>query len=231
MRTVLVAAMGRTDYPIFRQGIENAGGNWSDYEDWLNHQPSQRDNLVTALSSQSSGNTLSTVWAALNSEIGAGLPEPTVTGWPVGPISVEQYVRLKEYYQTVATGYNDGDGDPRWLDLNDRQADAAGRVASVLDTIANWANAYKMSFQAYLTSPDQGQPDMYLEGLVFAEDDVIINAGGNSVKLEGSVVAKDGSVIINGADTLDIVYDRDLLDDLYSGSGNSKLEKVFLTFE
>jgi hypothetical protein len=219
------------DYTYFHTAIVNSGMGWGNLNTWLDHDLTTRGDIVNSLSSRSTGASPSALWSALESSLGEGVTPPNFSGWP-NPANLDSYVRMKEYYQTVATGYNGGDGDPRWLDFSDRQVDAAGRIAGTLDTIAYWADSYKITFQDYLTNPGQRNPDMFLEGLVFAEDDVLINAIGKSVKLKGTVVARDGDVTVSGATKIDIVYDRGLLDDLYDGDdGSTKLEKVFLTFD
>jgi len=224
------------DYPIFRDAIQaESGGNWSQYDNWLDHQLDTRNAVINSLGSTSAGATAASLWGTLNTEIGDGGPFPAadLSGWPVGNITINQYVRLKEFYQTVSTGYNGGDGDIRWLDLNDRIEDADSRGAAVLDGAAYWAKSYKKSVQEYLTSPDPGLPEMYMEGLIYAEQDIIFNATGKSVKLEGAVVARNGSITINGASKIDLVYDRELLDDLLGSNGldGATLEKVFFVID
>ena len=106
-------------------------------------------------------------------------------------------------------------------------------IQNVLNGIAQWAESYKKTFQAYLDSPDPGLPDMFIEGLLYADDSIIVNASGKSVRLEGAVVAKTGDIKINGASKAEAIYDRELVDNLYSagGTGPMLLEKVFMTFE
>ena len=224
------------DYAIYRSAIvAESGGDWTQYNNWLDHDAATRGPIITNLKTQSSGATASSHWATFNAEIGGGGPYPAslLSSWPGGNINLGQYMRLKEYYQTVATGYNDGDGDVTLLNLSSREDDVSGRIQNVLNGIAQWAESYKKTFQAYLDSPDPGLPDMFIEGLLYADDSIIVNASGKSVRLEGAVVAKTGDIKINGASKAEAIYDRELVDNLYSagGTGPMLLEKVFMTFE
>ena len=120
-----------TDYPLFRDSIQDeSGGDWTLYNDWLDHDQPVRDGVISSLGSTSTGDDPTFLWNALCTEIGVTLPAPDFVGthgWPSGPATVEQYVRLKEFLQTQASGFNDGAGDETWLDLDLRQQDAAGR--------------------------------------------------------------------------------------------------------
>lgn len=233
----LPGATVNADYPVFRDSINvDSGGDWTNYNDWLSHDDSVRDGMLASLSTTSTGTSASTAWSNFEAQIGDGGPYPSgllsANGWATGNLTVDQYVRLKTYYQTVSFGYDDGNGDPTWLDLGTRQEDSKDRVENVLNGIAQWAESYKVSMKSFLSDPDPGLPDMFTEGLIFAEDDVVINADSKSVKLVGAVVAKNGDFRINDASKLDLVYDRELLDSLYTaGSGPIKLEKVFFTLE
>lgn len=223
-----------TDYPVFRDAINAAtGGDWSNYNNWLSHQQATREAAIDSVRGQSVGASASSIWASLNAEIGAGLPMPALSGWPSANITLDQYIRLKEFYQTVATGYNDGEGDIRWLDLSDRQEDAASRIAGVLDSIAYWAESYKKPFQNYLADLSNDLPDMFLEGLLYADSDIIVNAIDKSVRISGSVISREGDVTINGATDVHLVYDRELLDNLFAASGGegSRLERVYFALE
>lgn len=226
------------DYPIFRDAINaDSGGNWTNYNSWLSHTKPTRENMIGSLRGRSSGVNASTAWSSFESQIGGGGPYPggliTSNGWGSGNLSVDQYVRLKTYYQTVSFGYNNGNGDPTWLSLGQRVDDTEGRIENTLNSIAQWGDSYKMTMQAFLANPDPGLPDMFTEGMIFADNNITINADNKSVKLVGSVVANQGSLQINDATRLDLVYDRELVDDLHLGGKNGpiKLERVFFTLE
>ena len=227
----------KVDYPIFRDAItEESEGDWTEYNGWLDHNQPTRNQIVADLGATSTGEDPTVLWNAVCDEIGVTLPAPDFTGthgWPAGAATVEQYVRLKEFAQTQASGYNGGAGDETWLDLSQRTEDAGGRVSGVLNGIAQWANSFKLTFQDYLTNPQQAPPDMFLEGLIYADEDLIVNANGKTVRLEGTVVAQNGGVTINDASHADLIYDRSLVDDLTAsaGTGNVRLEKVFFTLD
>jgi hypothetical protein len=225
------------DHTVFREAIQaESGGDWTQYNNWLDHQAGTRDSIVQSLGGQSAGAAAAspgTLWGTFNTEIKGGGAMPALSGWPPGQLTIEHYIRLKEFYQTVSTGYNGGDGDPRWLDLSDRQDDVEGRIAGVLDGAAYWAKSYKKTFQEFLTSPDPGLPDMFMEGLIYAEQDITINATDKSLKIRGAMVSKNGNININGATNVDLLYDRTLIDDLYDGSAfaTSSLEKAFFVID
>lgn len=233
----LPGAVVDTDYAVFRDAVNaDSGGDWTNYNNWLSHTQTTRDNMISSLRGRSTGISASTAWSNFDSQIGDGGSFPSgllsSNGWSSGNLSVDQYVRLKTYYQTLAYGYNDGDGDPSWLNLSEHVEDSADRVENVLNGIAQWAESYKVSFKAFLDNPDPGLPDMFTEGLVFADNNITINADDKFVKLVGAVVAKNGDLRIDNASKLDLVYDRTLLDSLYLGLGGAvKLERVFFTFE
>lgn len=224
------------DYPVFQTAIQsNTGGDWSAYNQWLEHDQTQRDTLLESLRLESTGSTAAALWNTLCTQINTTLPPPDFTsfGWPSGPITVDQYVRMKEFLQTRTAGYNNGNGDQSWLNLAQRQDDAKGRVASVLNGIAQWARSYRQTFQQYLMTPDQGPPDMFLAGLMYADEDFTVNANGKSVRLEGAVVARTGDISAEEPARVDLVYNRTLLDDISAsnGTGPVKLEKVFVTID
>lgn len=218
-----------TDHPVLSSAIS---GDWADYNDWLNFDAATRNARISDLKGRSAGSDATTLWGQFNTQIGGGGTLPALTGWP-STLTVEHYVRLKEFYQTRATGYNAGLGDETWLDLSARQVDAEKRIASIINDAANWAKSYKKTLQEAMTTPPTEIPDMYMQGLVYAEDNITINASG-ALKLEGAVVAKNGDLRINDATNVDVVYDRGMLDDLVSGgpAGSPiKLEKVFFILE
>lgn len=224
------------DYSVFRDAVNaDCGGDWTSYNQWLDHTADTRDGMLNSLGTRSSGLTASAAWASFDAQIGDGGAMPALPGWPGGNITIDQYVRLKTFYQTKSYGYDDGNGDPTWLQLTTRQDDAKGRVENVLNGIAQWAKSYKKTMQAFLASPDPGLPDMFTEGLIFAEQNVVINANNKSVKLVGSVIANQGDFQVNDATKLDLVYDRGLVDALHLGTSKAgkpiNLEKVFFTLE
>lgn len=224
------------DYPVFREAVNSeSGGDWTAYDAWLEHEAPVRDTIVQNLGNESVGASASALWSTFNTEIGGGGPYPAAelssNSWPSGNITVEQYVRLKTFYQTKASLYNNGDGQLEWLDFGQKQDGAKNRIENILNDVAQNAESHKLSFQDFLTSPPSDVPDMYIEGIVFADNDITINAGGGSIKLEGAVVAKDGNVTLNDASKADLVYSRNLLDDLATGGVSKQvpLEAVFFT--
>lgn len=224
------------DYPIFRDAIQqDTGGDWSGYNAWLDNDEATRTTLITSLRTQGTGSDASTLWATLCTQIESTLPLPNLSsyGWSPGAITVGQYVRLKEFLQTRASGYNGGAGDDTWLDPGKRTEDVSGRVAGVVNGIAQWARSYKQSFQQFLNTPTQTPPDMFFTGLMYADEDLKINAPNKTVRLEGAVVARTGTMTIGDAKGVDLVYNRTLLDDVTAmgNVGPIQLERVFSTLD
>lgn len=224
------------DYPVFQEAITGfAAGDWTQFDNWLTQTTAQRvattrNMKVTPLSSSAS-----TLWSQLNTELSTSFPVPTFgPGWS-GPVTIEQYIRLKEYIQTLASNYNHGLGDPTWIDMTKHQVDAETRLSNTVSTMAQWAKSYKKTLQAYLSNPAAQAPDMFYQGLVYADQNLTINANGKSFRLEGSAVA-GGNASIIGARSIDLVYDRTLVDDqmktnhtVNNNSTHMRLEKIFFT--
>ena len=239
----LPGAETNSDYPVLQNVIQQeAGSDWSEYEAWASHEAPTRQTIVTNLKTQTitaAGYTSpQAVWDKLKLEIPSSDTASTVPSeagsWPA-PFTLEKYVRLKEFYQTQATGYivNGDLGDKTWLDLSLRDGDVDGRISNSLYNATGKAKSLKKTLEAFLSDPDPSLPDMYMSGLVYAEDDIEINTNGKTLRLEGAVVAKNGDVRINGASDVELIYDRDLLDDLIAagGTGPIRLEQVFFTME
>ena len=225
------------DYPVFQEAITGfASGDWSQFDSWLTQTTSQRTSTTRNFKTTPLTTSASTLWTQLNTELNSSFPQPdfSANGWS-GPVTIEQYVRMKEYLQTLASHYNNGAGDPTWIDMNQHQVDAETRLSNTVSTMAQWAKSYKKTLQAYLASPNPQAPDMFYQGLVYADQDLIINANGKSFRLEGSAVA-GGNASILGARSVDLVYDRALVDDQmktnHTVGGNTsylRLEKIFFT--
>lgn len=227
------------DYPVFKDAINTyANGDWAPFDNWLSHTGLERTTITQAMKTTPLSNSPTTYWNQLNTELHTSFAVPTWgTGWS-GITTIEQYVRMKEYIQTLAAGYNHGQGDPSWIDMNAHSVDAEARLSNMVSTMAQWAKSYKKSLQAYLANPAAQVPDMFYQGLVYADGNLIINATGKSFRLEGSALA-GGDAIINGARSIDLVYDRELVDNQLktnhtTANGNTthlRLEKIFFTIQ
>lgn len=225
-----------TDYPIFQEAITSfAGGDWTQFDNWLTETAAARLTTTQTLKATTLTLNASTVWSQLNTELGTSFPLPTLPpGWG-GSLTLEQYIRLKEFAQTLASGYNHGQGDATWLDMTQHSVDAEARLSNTVSTMAQWAKSYKKTLQDYLASPNPEVPDMFYQGLVYADEDLTINANGKSFRLEGSAVAGRNASVL-GARSVDLVYDRALVDDQmrtnHAVNGNTshlRLEKIFFT--
>jgi hypothetical protein len=223
------------DYPIFQEAISGyAAGDWSQFDNWLTQNGAQRASITQAMKVTPLSQSASTLWGQLQTELNISMTFPSPS-W-VGPVTIEQYIRLKEFAQTVASKYNNGAGDVSWLDMSKHRVDAEMRLSNTVSTMAQWAKSYKKTLQAYLASPTPEAPEMFYQGLLYADQDLIINANGKSFRLEGSAMA-GGNASIVGARAVDLVYDRALVDNQIktnhtTQSGNTsflRLEKVFFT--
>ena len=228
------------DYSVYRDAINSyAGGDWSQFDSWMELTSDQRstiigDNPSTALRSTMLPNGAADYYQRLQGEMGLTLPPPNFanefgSAWGGNQITMGQYLRLREWMQTVASGFNRGNGDETWMDMTQRIDAVAGRLENQLTGHASWADSYKISLQNYLQNPQQVVPDMFYEGLLYAGNGGLdFNGGNRNVRIEGSIISK-GNLSITG-DKVDLVYDRDALDDLFkynSLNGVMRLERVF----
>lgn len=226
------------DYPVFKDAINTyANGDWAPFDNWLTQTGAQRASITQAMKTTPLSNSPTTYWSQLNTELNTNFPVPVWgAGWG-STTTLEQYVRMKEYVQTLAAGYNNGQGDKTWIDMNAHAADAEARLSNMVGSMAQWAKSYKKTLQAYLDNPAAQVPEMFYQGLVYADGNLIINANGKSFRLEGSALA-GGDAIINGARSVDLVYDRELVDNQlntnHTVNGNNthlRLEKIFFTIQ
>lgn len=224
------------DYPIFQQAISDfVGGDWTVFDNWLSDTQAQRVTTTQNFKATPLSSDVTTIWNQLNNELQTAYPlPPEVSAWS-GPVTIEKYIRLKEFVQTRASMYNNGDGDVSWLDMNKHRADAETRLSNTVSTMAQWAKSYKKTLQAYLANPAPQVPDMFYQGLVYADNDLTINANGKTFRLEGSAMAGH-NINFNGANSVDLVYDRNLVDNqlktnhaIGSDTSHLRLEKVFFT--
>ena len=226
------------DYPIFRDAINTfANGDWAPFDNWLTQTGAQRATMTQSLKTTPLSGSPSTYWNQLNTELHTNFDEPTWgPGWS-GPTTIEQYVRMKEYIQTLAAGYNHGAGDISWIDMAAHGGDSEARLSNMVSTMAQWAKSYKKTLQDYLANPAAQVPDMFYQGLIYADGDLIINAPNKSFRLEGAAMA-GGDVTLTGARSLDLIYDRELVDSQlktnHTVNGNRdhlRLEKIFFTIQ
>ena len=226
------------DYPIFRDAINSfAGGDWTAFDSWLTQTGAQRATITQSMKTTQLSNSPTTYWNQLNTELNTNFPVPVWgPGW-TGTTTIEQYVRMKEYIQTLAARYNHGQGDPTWIDMAAHASDTEARLSNMVSTMSQWAKSYKKSLQDYLANPAAQVPDMFYQGLLFADGDLVINAPNKSFRLEGAAMA-GGDVTINGARSLDLVYDRELVDNQLKTNHtvginreHRRLEKIFFTIQ
>lgn len=226
------------DYPIFRDAINTfASGDWNTFDNWLTQTGAQRSTVTRNMKTTQLSSSPSTYWNQLNTELNTNFPVPVWgPGW-TGVTTIEQYVRMKEYIQTLAARYNHGQGDPSWIDMNAHVGDAEARLSNMVSTMSQWAKSYKKTLQDYLSNPAAQVPDMFYQGLIYADGDLTINAPDKSFRLEGAAMA-GGDVTLTGARSLDLVYDRELVDSQLKTNrtvnGNRdhlRLEKIFFTIQ
>ncbi len=154
-------------------------------------------------------------------------------GEPAGPgISVEKYVRLREYLRTVKSG----NPDPSWLEGPTPEVQEQ-RSLDVTNLVKNQLSSYQLS-AGQVTKEVNGQPilswkplsqyfsgrnpytatyapDMLFRGLVYTKGDFIFDTERKGVYIEGALVTK-GSVRIENATGAHFVYNSDLLQNLFA---------------
>lgn len=226
------------DYPIFKDAINTfVGGDWTQFDTWLTQTSAQRRTITRNFKTTGLSASPTTYWNQLNTELQTNFPVPdwTAVGWS-GSTTMEQYVRMKEYLQTLAARYNHGLGDPSWLNMNAHVGDAEARLSNMVGSMAQWAKSYKKSLQDYLASPTPQVPEMFYQGLLYADQDLTINAPNKSFRLEGSAVA-GRNIVVQGAN-LDLVYDRELVDGQLKTNhtvgghrDHMRLEKIFFVIQ
>ncbi len=173
-------------------------------------------------------------------------------GIPAGPgISVEKYVRLREYLRTVKAGQP----DPTWLNSSD-PAIQAQRSRDITNLVRDQLSAYQMA--AGQTSrevngevvldwntlgdyfkPTNGNPylasytpDMVFRGLIYAGRDFIFDTERKGVYVEGALVAKR-DVQIKNATGANFVYNSELLENLFATDEedtSAPLERTYWAF-
>lgn len=226
------------DYPVFKDAINSfAGGDWTQFDSWLSQTASQRSAITRNLKTTALSSSPTTYWNQLNTELHTHFSEPVWgPGW-TGTATLEQYVRMKEYLQTLAARYNNGLGEPSWIDMSAHVNDSEARLSNMVGSMAQWAKSYKKSLQNYLANPSPQVPEMFYQGLLFADQDLTINAPNKSLRLEGSAMA-GRNISVNGAASLDLVYDRELVDNQlktnHTVNGNRdhlRLEKIFFVVQ
>ena len=153
---------------------------------------------------------------------------------PAGPgISIDKYVRLREYLKTV----KNGKPDPTWLESTSPEIDEA-RNLDVTNLVKNQLSSYQLAAGQTTTEVD-GQPiltwkslgdyfgqaenpytanyapDMMFRGLVYSKGDFIFDTQRQGVYIEGALVTK-GNVRIHNATGAHFVYNSDLLQNLFA---------------
>lgn len=152
---------------------------------------------------------------------------------PPGPgITLEKYVRMREYLRTL----KEGTPDPSWLDSVNSDIDQQ-RSIDVTKLVKNQLSSYQLS-AGQITREVNGQPllrwkpltqyfkepnpftatyspDMQFRGLVYAKRDFIFDTERNGVYIEGGLVAQ-GNIRIENATGAHFVYNSDLLQNLFA---------------
>lgn len=172
-------------------------------------------------------------------------------GIPAGPgISVEKYVRLREYLRTVKAGQP----DPTWLNSSD-PAVQAQRSEDITNLVRDQLSAYQMAagqtssevngevilewvkLGTYFDAPSNPYqasytPDMVFRGLIYAGRDFIFDTERKGVYVEGALVAKR-DVQIKNATGANFVYNSELLENLFATDQedtSAPLERTYWAF-
>lgn len=136
-----------------------------------------------------------------------------------GPITLDEYVRLREY----AT-----EGDTSWLIFPQIQPDGTvnkgprydavtGKINESISSYSRWANAMfdgEHTMSQYMTQESPLVADVFFVGLVHAGGGgFVAEANRNSMLFEGAVVSQ-GRLSIRDTPGVDFVYNRLYLDDV-----------------
>lgn len=171
-------------------------------------------------------------------------------GIPAGPgISMDKYIRLREYLRTVKAGQP----DPTWLSSTDDAVNAQ-READVTRLISNQLSNYQLQagqisqeiggqvvlrwkpLSSYFTGSNPYMasytPDMLFRGLIYAGRDFIFDTERKGIYIEGALVAK-GNVNISDATGANFVYNSELLENLFATDDQDTsvpLERAYWAF-
>ncbi len=171
-------------------------------------------------------------------------------GEPAGAgVTVDNYVRLREYLRSAKKGTP----DPSWLE--DTNPDVkVQRASDVTNLVKNQLSSYQLS-AGQQTEEVNGQPvlnwvsltnffkkqnpytatyspDMLFRGLVYTDSNFIFDTQRQGVYIEGALVAK-GNVDIKNASGAQFVYNSDLLQNLFAPEKDDfsiPLERAYWAF-
>ena len=173
--------------------------------------------------------------------------EPAI---PAGPgVSVEKYVRLREYLRTVKAG----DPNDSWLTNAgggmgaQRSEDVTELIKGQLGGYQNLAGQYSVeangvvelrwnSLSKYFRGRNpflaSYKADMTFRGLVYSGRDFIFDADHKGVELEGALVTQ-GSVKLRNATGARFIYNSDLLENIFvteTDDSSSKFDRAYWSF-
>lgn len=181
-------------------------------------------------------------------------PEPEdvelVPAVPAGPgMSVEKYVRMREYLKTL----KDGNPDKTWLRSSDPTVESARR-RDALNLVKNQLSSFQLA-AGQIAEEKNGQvtlswrklseyfsgknpflsgysADMSFRGLIYAGGDFIFDTKKQGFEIEGALVAH-GDIRITDATGAKFIYNSDLLEKLFTtneGDNSAKLVRSYWAY-
>lgn len=171
---------------------------------------------------------------------------------PSGPgLNVDRYVRLREYLKSLKAGTP----DETWLSAEDPEV-ASRRRWDVRKMVKNQLSSFQLAagqkavdknghvvlewntLGDYFASDKKNpflngfNPDMNFRGLIYAGRDFSFDTQKQGIQVEGAIVAH-GDIDIRNATGARIIYNSDLLENLFStneGDNSVKLDRTFWAF-
>lgn len=206
----------QTDWEMFREAMND--NDYSGFDGWYDLESGTRRRLVgnnpdldTGVRSRSVGSNARDIWDALSSELNLGSP-PNFSAPPFGSewsgnLSLDKYVRLREYART---------GSRSWLNLTSgtRFQNVVSLVDNQIFTYSRWASIMGLPLADFMAADQPEVADVFFVGLVHAgAGGIAVDTNGSSFLVEGAVVSK-GDLTIENAPSVDFVYNRLYLDDV-----------------
>jgi hypothetical protein len=169
--------------------------------------------------------TVQSAWDLMARETGKEAGPPDLPG-ASGPITLEQYVRLRQFMLT---------NDDKWLDGPD--SELVPLVSKQIGVYNMWALTNGIPLQSYMAMGAR-VPEMWFRGLVYAGVNVNVNAknsyfeNGAAFHNEGAVVAQ-GNINVKGSPDVTSIYNRLFLEDIVQkyGSSGLKLDAIFFNLQ
>jgi hypothetical protein len=218
------------DFEFFRQAMEEAGydtfENWHDLEDAPRKQAvGSNPDLNIGHRTRRVNQNAAYMWDKLGEELDLGA-EPNFNQPPFGSewsgnLTLEHYVRLREYAKT---------GNREWLTFPGTSFQSmVSQIDQQLGTYSRWASLMGLPIEDFMATDKPEIADVFFVGLVHAgAGGFRATTNGSSLLIEGSVVSQ-GVLEVSGGPSVDFVYNRLYLDDVVREfrDDHIKLDQVY----